>query len=81
MSDHFIASADAAGIPLEVLHRVAAMASGGMDTLPYDGAVITRLAVTGPTHRQSSPDIFAITCIKTTAVLVVIAVCYLTGIV
>ena len=81
MSGQFIAAADAAGIPMEVLHRVAAMASGGMDTLPHNGAVITLLAVTGLTHRQSYRDIFAITCIKTLAVFVVIAVYYLTGIV
>ena len=51
MSDTFIEAANAAHIPLEVLHRVAAMASGGMDTLPHNGAVITLLAVTGLTHR------------------------------
>ena len=55
------------------------MASGGMDTLPHNGAVITLLAVTGLTHRQSYGDIFAITCIKTVAVFFVIAVYYLTG--
>ena len=74
MADQFIAAANAADIPLEVLHRVASMASGGMDTLPHNGAVITLLAVTGLTHRQSYGDIFAITCIKTMAVFVVIAV-------
>ena len=81
MADTFIANAQAAGIPLEVFHRVASMASGGMDTLPHNGAVITLLAVTGLTHRQSYKDIFAITCIKTLAVFVVIAVYYATGIV
>jgi len=81
MSTQFIAAANAAHIPLDVLHRVAAMASGGMDTLPHNGAVITLLAVTGLTHRQSYKDIFALTCIKTSAVFVVIAVYYLTGIV
>jgi len=81
MADTFIANAHAAGIPLEVMHRVAAMASGGMDTLPHNGAVITLLAVTGLTHRQSYRDIFAITVIKTLAVLVVIATYYLTGVV
>ena len=50
-----------------------------MDTLPHNGAVITLLAVTGLTHRQSYKDIFAITCIKTLAVFVVIAFYYLTG--
>ena len=80
MADQFIAGAQAAGIPLEVLHRVASMASGGMDTLPHNGAVITLLAVTGLTHRQAYGDIFAITLTKTAAVFVVIAVYYLTGI-
>lgn len=79
MAEQFTAAAQAAGIPLEVLHRVASMASGGMDTLPHNGAVITVLAVTGLTHRQSYKDIFAITCIKTMAVFFVIAVYYATG--
>lgn len=81
MAESFIANAQAAGIPLEVFHRVASMASGGMDTLPHNGAVITLLAVTGLTHRQSYKDVFAITCIKTSAVFFVIAVYYLTGLV
>jgi H+/gluconate symporter-like permease len=79
MSDTFIQAANAANIPLEVFHRVASMASGGMDTLPHNGAVITLLAVTGLTHRTSYGDIFAVTCIKTIAVFVVIAFYYLTG--
>jgi H+/gluconate symporter-like permease len=80
MADQFLAAANAAGIPPAVLHRVAAMASGGMDTLPHNGAVITLLAVTGLTHRVSYGDIFVITTTKTLAVFVVIAVYYLTGI-
>lgn len=81
MSEQFIAAANAANIPLEVLHRVAAMASGGMDTLPHNGAVITLLAVTGLTHREAYKDIFCITLIKTLAVFVVIGTFYATGIV
>ena len=79
MSDTFIAAAEAANIPLEVLHRVASMASGGMDTLPHNGAVITLLAVTGLMHQESYRDIFAITLLKTAAVGVAIGVYYLTG--
>lgn len=81
MADSFIANAQAAGIPMDVLHRVAAMASGGMDTLPHNGAVITVLAVTGLTHRQSYKDIFAITIIKTLAVFFIIGTYYATGLV
>jgi H+/gluconate symporter-like permease len=79
MADTFIANANAAGIPMDVLHRVAAMASGGMDTLPHNGAVITLLAVTGLTHRQAYKDIFAITLVKTMAVFFIIGVFYATG--
>ncbi|GMA75100.1 hypothetical protein GCM10025880_15170 [Methylorubrum aminovorans] len=81
LSGRFVEAAQAAGIPLEVMHRVASMASGGMDTLPHNGAVITLLAVTGLTHRQSYGDIFAITIIKTVAVFIVIGVYYATGLV
>ncbi|MFN3428633.1 MAG: GntP family permease [Candidatus Sericytochromatia bacterium] len=72
MSETYMKQAQAANIPAEVLHRVAAMASGGMDTLPHNGAVITLLAITGLTHRQAYGDIFAITIIKTVSVFVVI---------
>jgi H+/gluconate symporter-like permease len=81
MANQFIAAANAHGIPMEVLHRVAAMASGGMDTMPHNGAVITLLMVTGLTHRQSYKDVFAMTCIKTSAVFVIIAIFYLTHLV
>lgn len=79
MSEEFIKAAHAANIPLEVFHRIAAMASGGMDTLPHNGAVITLLAVTGLTHRQAYGDVFVITLTKTAAVFVTIAFYYLTG--
>jgi len=77
MADTFIKAAQAAGIPMEVLHRVAAMASGGMDTLPHNGVVITIMAVCGLTHRESYKDIFAVTIIKTLGVFVVIGAYYL----
>jgi H+/gluconate symporter-like permease len=76
-----ITAAGKLGIPPEVMHRVASMASGGMDTLPHNGAVITLLAITGLTHRQSYGDIFAMTMIKTVSVFLIIALYYLTGIV
>jgi len=81
MSDKYIAAAEQFQIPLEVMHRIIAMASGGMDTLPHNGAVITLLAVTGLTHKQSYRDIFAITIIKTVAVFVVIGMYSLTGLI
>jgi len=74
MADQYNTAITAMGIPAEVMHRIVAMASGGMDTLPHNGAVITLLAVAGLTHKQSYKDIFAITIIKTVAVFVAIVV-------
>lgn len=79
MADQFVAAANAAGIPLEVLHRVASMAAGGMDTLPHNGAIITLLTVTGLTHREAYKDIFSITIIKIAASFLIIGVFYMTG--
>ncbi|MET3193969.1 GntP family permease [Bacillus sp. OAE603] len=79
MSEKYVEAINKFNIPPEVMHRVISMSSGGMDTLPHNGAVITLLAVTGLTHRQSYKDIFAITIIKTVAVFFVIAVFKLTG--
>ncbi|WP_244402033.1 GntP family permease [Parageobacillus sp. KH3-4] len=81
MGEKYVEMATSYNIPLEVMHRVVAMASGGMDSLPHNGAVITLLAVTGLTHRQSYQDIFAITIIKSIACFFVIAVYSLTGLV
>lgn len=79
MGKTYLEAAQRDGISPEVLHRVASMASGGMDTLPHNGAVITLLLITGLTHRQSYKDIFAITCIKTMAVFFIIAIYRITG--
>lgn len=75
MGNQFLQS----GVPPEVLHRIASMASGGMDTLPHNGAVITLLVITGLSHRESYRDIFALTLIKTVSVFFVILVYALTG--
>jgi H+/gluconate symporter-like permease len=51
------------GVNPEVMHRVASMASGGLDSLPHNGAVITLLTICGLTHRQSYLDIGVVTVI------------------
>lgn len=44
------------GIDPALLHRVAVIGSGALDSLPHNGAVITLLAVCGCTHRESYGD-------------------------
>lgn len=53
----YLAMANAAGISPELLHRIAALAAGCLDTLPHSGAVITLLAICGMTHKQSYGNI------------------------
>lgn len=80
MAKDWLAWGNSIGMSPEILHRVASMASGGMDSLPHNGAIITLLAVCGLTHKQSYPDIFVVTLTKTAVVFVVIAFHLATGI-
>lgn len=54
----YLEMANQYSISPEVLHRIASLASGGLDTLPHNGAVITTLAICGLTHKDSYKDIF-----------------------
>ena len=63
MGETYLACGQAAGIAPELLHRVAAIATGGLDALPHNGAVVTLLAVCRLTHRESYADIFAVACV------------------
>jgi H+/gluconate symporter-like permease len=47
----------AAGIAPELLHRVTVVATGVLDTLPHNGAVITLLGICGLKHRDSYGDL------------------------
>ena len=80
MAKDWLGWARSVGLSPEMLHRVASMASGGIDSLPHNGAIITLLAVCGLTHKQSYFDIGVITVIKTLMVFVVILFYSLTGI-
>lgn len=57
LGDIYMQKAIALGINPEAFHRIAAMACGGLDSLPHNGAVITLLGITGLTHKQSYADI------------------------
>jgi H+/gluconate symporter-like permease len=48
------------GLNPELLHRVAVIGSGTLDSLPHNGAVVTLLAVCGSTHRESYRDIVVV---------------------
>jgi H+/gluconate symporter-like permease len=53
----------AMGVDPQALHRVAALASGGLDSLPHSGAVIAMLTIMGLKHREAYRDIFVVTVV------------------
>lgn len=62
------------GISPEAFHRVASVSSGGLDTLPHNGAVLTLLAVTGMTHKDSYLDIMVTSLVNPIIACVVIII-------
>ncbi|OXL28023.1 GntP family permease [Psychrobacter sp. DAB_AL32B] len=80
LGEDYLRMAVAAGIDPELMHRVAVMAAGGLDTLPHSGAVITLLAICGLTHKQSYLNVAMVTMvIPLIAVAVVITLGTLFG--
>ncbi|MCX7775311.1 MAG: GntP family permease, partial [Spirochaetaceae bacterium] len=57
MGETFYQQALAKGINPEVLHRVVAIACGGLDSLPHNGAVVTLLGITQITHKEGYADV------------------------
>jgi len=53
LGDTYMRLATETGISPELMHRVAVISSGTLDSLPHNGAVVTLLAVCGLTHRES----------------------------
>ena len=57
LGEQWAAMATAADIPLEVLHRIIAISSVGIDPVPHCGALVTMLAICGLSHKESYMDI------------------------
>lgn len=57
---NFLALALEQGINPSLLHRVAVIGSGTLDSLPHNGAIITLLAVCQSTHQKSYLDIVVV---------------------
>ncbi|UEM07366.1 GntP family permease (plasmid) [Skermanella rosea] len=58
----FVELAHATGVSLDAMHRVTAVASGALDALPHNGAVITLLTVCKISHREAYGDVFIVAC-------------------
>ena len=81
MGETFYQAALARGINPEVLHRVVAIACGGLDSLPHNGAVVTLLGITQLTHRQSYADIGMVSVVIPVSVCVIAIILGTAGVV
>jgi H+/gluconate symporter-like permease len=76
----YLERAASIGLDPGLLHRVAVIGSGTLDSLPHNGAVVTLLAVCGSTHRESYRDIVMVGIVGAVIALVaVIAVGSMVG--
>jgi H+/gluconate symporter-like permease len=72
LGDTYMRLAAERGIDPALLHRVAVIGAGTLDSLPHNGAVVTLLAVCGTTHRASYLDIVMVAVVG--AIIALVAV-------
>ena len=72
LGDTYLRLAHETGVSPELLHRVAVISSGTLDSLPHNGAVVTLLAVCGLTHGESYLDIVMVAVVS--AIIALVAV-------
>jgi H+/gluconate symporter-like permease len=70
----FMERAAAIGLDPSLLHRVAVISSGTLDSLPHNGAVVTLLAVCGSNHKEAYRDIVMVGILGAVLALVVVIV-------
>lgn len=63
LGPQFVELAAATNTSPDAMHRVTSVASGALDALPHNGAVITVLAICGLTHRDAYGDVFVVAVI------------------
>ncbi len=56
----FLERASQIGMDPALLHRVAVISSGTLDSLPHNGAVVTLLSVCGSNHGEAYKDVFVV---------------------
>jgi H+/gluconate symporter-like permease len=72
LGDTYMQVAAETGIDPALLHRVAVIGAGTLDSLPHNGAVVTLLALCGLSHRESYLDIVMVAIVG--AIIALVAV-------
>ncbi|WP_113890091.1 GntP family permease [Roseiarcus fermentans] len=68
----FMERAALIGMDPALLHRVAVISSGTLDSLPHNGAVVTLLAVCGSNHGEAYKDVFIVAIVGALIALAVV---------
>ncbi len=74
LGDTYMEIAGESGIDPELLHRVAVIGAGTLDSLPHNGAVVTLLALCGLTHREAYFDIVMVAIVGAVIALAAVIV-------
>jgi len=74
LGETYLQMGEEAGIAPALLHRVTAVATGGLDALPHNGAVITLLTICGLTHREAYRDIAVVAVVIPILALILLIV-------
>jgi H+/gluconate symporter-like permease len=74
LGETYLRLASEANIDPALLHRVATISAGTLDSLPHNGAVVSLLAVCGLTHRDSYRDIVMVGIVGALVALLAIIV-------
>lgn len=72
LGDTYMQMAEVAGISPQLLHRVTVLATGSLDTLPHNGAVITLLSICGLKHREAYGDLAIVGIVFPVCALIVV---------
>ena len=74
LAETYMQLAAVAGINPELMHRVAVIGAGTLDSLPHNGAVVTLLAICGTKHKDSYLDIVMVAIVGALLALVAVIV-------
>jgi H+/gluconate symporter-like permease len=72
LGDTYLRLATEHGIDPALMHRVAVISSGTLDSLPHNGTILTLLSVSGLTHRESYSDIVMVVIVGVIIALVAV---------
>ena len=70
----FIAQGAKVGLSPQVLHRIASISSGGLDSLPHNGATVTTLSLCNISHKEGYLDMFVCSVVIPIGTAIVVAI-------